>query len=415
MKEKLPDLMRKCQYPVLLASVAMPLLLVINVVTAPGKLWMSWLFCGLYVAMTIGSLFVPGKRRLLYGGICTAAMLLFAFFLTNRQECPAYIIGPVIMAVLLMLSLRFAGWTWAEELPDFWYWAGLAFHVGVQVLLFLGEEWHAYALLEISDHTVAAFFIFIILMLLSMSRSSMIIASMGRHKASDNMRRKGMGIVALFFGVVLVIAVVCSPAVLPVIAWVKSVIAWIRALLPKKEPGETYATETVETTEDYSNEFLDSEPNPFFEWLQQLFMTVFDFVLTIALPLILIALGITVIVLLYKLIRYLLGRLSRYASAAGEEYEDIVTDTREDGQRESLGDRIRNSEIFVNESKLTPAERIRLHYRRLMRKHPEWGRSTTARENLPKPGSEYYERARYGAKDLTKTEADTFASGTKDL
>ena len=48
-------------------------------------------------------------------------------------------------------------------------------------------------------------------------------------------------------------------------------------------------------------------------------------------------------------------------------------------------------------------------------KHPEWGRSTTARENLPDTVSGYYARARYGAKDLTGKEADSFASGTKDL
>ncbi len=284
------------------------------------------------------------------------------------------------------------------------------------MLLFLGEEWKAYALLECSGHSIAAFFIFIVLTLLSMSRGSMIIASMGRHKASENMRRKSTSIVVLFFGVVLVIAFVCSPAVLPVIAWIKSVIAWLQTLLPKKEPGETFPTETTEPpmTEE-GNELLNSEPNRFFLWLQELFMTAFDFLVTFALPLILIAAAIAVLVLLYKLVRFLLNKLTRYAEATGEDYEDIVTDTREEGQKESLGDRIRNSEIFVNESKLSPAERIRLHYRRLMRKHPEWSRSTTARENLPKPASEYYERARYGAKDLTKTEVDTFTSGTKDL
>jgi len=415
MKEKLPELVRKSQFPLLIASVAMPLLLVINVISAPGLLYLSWLFAGLYVVFTIGSLFVPGKRRLLYGGICTAAMLLFAFFLTNRLECPGFIIGPAILAVLLMLSLRMAGWTWAEELPDFWYWTGLAFHVAIQILLFFGKVWQAYALLEISGHTIVAFFIFIVLMLLSMSRSSMIIAAMGRHKASDNMRRKSLSIVAIFFAVVLVIAFVCSPAVLPAIAWIKSVIAWIQNLLPKEEPGETYATETVETTEEYSNEYLNSEPNPFFKWLQELFMTAFDFLVTFALPLILIALAVSVLVLLFKLIRFLINKLTRYAEAAGEDYEDIITDTREEGQKESLGDRIRNSEIFVNESRLTPAERIRLYYRRLMRKHPEWSRSTTARENLPHPASDYYEQARYGAKDLSAKEADSFASDTKNL
>lgn len=415
MKEKLPDIVRKCQYPMLIASVVMPLLLVINVVAAPGQLWLSWLFAGLYVVFTIGSLFVPGKRRLLYGGICTAAMVLFAFYLTNRMSCPAFIIGPAIMAVLLMMSLRMAGWSWSEELPDFWYWTGLAFHVAIQVLLFFGKEWQAFALLEISDHTIAAFFVFIVLALLSMSRSSMIIASMGRHKASDNMRRKGLSIVSLFFGIVLVIAFVCSPAVLPVIAWIKSAIAWIRSFLPQGDSSETYDTTIPETTEQESNEFLDSEPNPFFVWLQELFMTAFDFLVTFALPLIVIAFAIAAVGLLIKLIRFLLNKLTRYAEAAGEDYEDIITDTREEGQKESLGDRIRNSEIFVNESKLTPAERIRLYYRRLMRKHPEWGRSTTARENLPHPASEYYERARYGAKDLTGKEASSFASDTKDL
>jgi len=417
MKERLPELLRKIQFPVLIASAVMPLLLLINCVTAPFNAWLSWLFAGLYVAAAIGSLFVPGKRRLLYGGLCVGAMLVLAWFLTNRLNCPHFMLAPVLLSVLLMLSLRFAGWGWAEEIPDFCYWVGFALHVAHQVLVFLGEGWYAYALLDTGGHSIAAFFIFIIMTLMSMSRSSMIIASMGRHKASAGMRRKGLRLVGIFFGVTMLIALLFSPAVRPVIAWAKTVIAWVQSILPKKDTGETYPTETTEPglTEDNSNELLGSEPGPFFRWLQEFFLTIFDFVLMIAVPLVLIAVAVVAVFLLYKLMSYLLRRLNKYAEAAGEDYEDVITDTREEGQRESLGDRIRNSEIFVNESKLTPAQRIRLYYRRLMRKHPEWGRSTTARENLPDTVSGYYEQARYGGKSLTKTDADRFASGTKDL
>jgi hypothetical protein len=216
--------------------------------------------------------------------------------------------------------------------------------------------------------------------------------------------------------IVLVIALLCSPAVLPIIQAVTALIAYLKSLLPQETPGDTIPSETTEPLpSEGGNELLNSEPSAFFLWLQDLFTTIFDFVLMIALPLLAIATVIVLGYLLFKLLRFLLNRLSRYVNATGEDYEDVITDTRDNGQKESLGQRLKNSELFVNESKLTPEERIRLRYRRLLRKHPEWRRSSTARENLPQEASPFYEKARYSGKSLTHQDVDSFSEGIKNV
>ena len=64
---------------------------------------------------------------------------------------------------------------------------------------------------------------------------------------------------------------------------------------------------------------------------------------------------------------------------------------------------------------MSPGERIRDRYLRLLRKHPDWTAHTTARENIPEELATLYERARYSAHNPTEGEAEQFRSGTKGL
>ena len=83
----------------------------------------------------------------------------------------------------------------------------------------------------------------------------------------------------------------------------------------------------------------------------------------------------------YRLCRYAAKRLKQYVSAAATEYDDEITDTREDGAaRESrFTRRVRRHTAFD----ATPAGRIRQAYARLLRRRSSWAESSTARENLP--------------------------------
>jgi len=124
---------------------------------------------------------------------------------------------------------------------------------------------------------------------------------------------------------------------------------------------------------------------------------------------------------LYKklkiLLKYLWGRLNEYAASASEDYEDEVTDTREDGERErvNLLDRLKKRMAFVDEKKLTPVQRIRYRYLRLMYKHEDWHPGHTARETLPEDAAKLYERARYSEHPVTEADAEKFASDIKNV
>ena len=50
-----------------------------------------------------------------------------------------------------------------------------------------------------------------------------------------------------------------------------------------------------------------------------------------------------------------------------------------------------------------------------IKKHPNWGKSSTARDNLPDSLAPYYELARYSGKEVTEEQALTFAAGTKQI
>jgi len=117
-----------------------------------------------------------------------------------------------------------------------------------------------------------------------------------------------------------------------------------------------------------------------------------------------------------RLLRSLLARMRAYLSAVSEDYVDEVTDTRENGsQRASVLASLRERMAFVNERRLPPAERIRYRYRRLLKRHPDWHASRTARESLPGDPAQRYERARYSGQEIAPEEAERFAQETKDL
>ena len=57
---------------------------------------------------------------------------------------------------------------------------------------------------------------------------------------------------------------------------------------------------------------------------------------------------------------------------------------------------------------MTPGERIRVRYARLMDRKPQWSESSTARENLPGDAAALYERARYSEHEMTRRDEKDF-------
>ena len=100
--------------------------------------------------------------------------------------------------------------------------------------------------------------------------------------------------------------------------------------------------------------------------------------------------------------------LQKYMQAVSEDYVDVITDTR-DGKKKW------KKLSAVSMRKLTPAGRIRYRYGQLMRKHPEWAKGSTARENLPEAAAVVYERVRYSSYPAGEADARKFAEETKKV
>jgi hypothetical protein len=111
---------------------------------------------------------------------------------------------------------------------------------------------------------------------------------------------------------------------------------------------------------------------------------------------------------IYRGLQKLLAGASAYVSDVSGDYEDEVTDLRGTVAK-AKGPRLSSSE----ERSLPPQERIRYRYRRLLSKHPNWTGDTTARENLPKPASPLYEKARYSSHPITEEDAEAFTANTR--
>ena len=119
---------------------------------------------------------------------------------------------------------------------------------------------------------------------------------------------------------------------------------------------------------------------------------------------------------LKKLAKYLLELMRRYAAASGEDYEDEITDTREEGRERHLPLRALRRHLDLRDDRsLSPAQRIRRRYARLRMHHPDWQDSRTARETLSGDAARLYERARYSEHPVTDEEATEFTRSTRSV
>ena len=120
---------------------------------------------------------------------------------------------------------------------------------------------------------------------------------------------------------------------------------------------------------------------------------------------------------LRRLLEWLWQRMNRFGNAAVKDYEDEITDTRDDGEyrQTDILKRLRARLERADESKMTPAQRVRYRYRRMRMKHTDWREATTARETLPSEAAQLYERVRYGGEMLTEEEAESFRKETRHL
>lgn len=416
MKLNWKDFLRKCQFPLLLAAGTMPIPLLILNAFAPDCLPVLWMFPAAYVLLAWLCIVLPGKIRLIVGLIGSSGIIMMGVRLLPVAEDFLSLLIPLCYAVLLLFSLRMGGWSRETEISPTWLAVCLVCHIVGQIMVNVANRSGLYPIyLTAAPFIMACFVVCALLCFLSLNRTTMHGASMGRQRIPVRMRRRNIAMTILLLALVIFIAAL--PEVIRAVeaAWQKllqliiTVLMFLSQFLPQSSPGGGGGG-------DMDMSGLGGEAAE-----PSLLAVIMEKIMTVIAVIAIVALLIFVVVKLYRklkhLMKYLAQRLSMFAHTSTEDFEDEITDTRDDGEQEhiSLLDNLRKRLTRVDEKSLTPAQRIRYRYLRLMLKHPEWHASQTARENLPPSAASLYERARYSEENLSAEEAEAFADSIHKL
>ena len=397
------ELLRKCQLPLLLIFATAPIPLFLYAGFAPDLLHYSWTTPALYGIFASLSFLIPGKYRLRYGIAATILLIILGCSVLKVTPSPFLVAAPVFYGGLLLWSLPMAGWSSDEELPGFWYWGGLLIHIVAQAVKFFVWVFFTPIFDPTAPWLLISFFAFAVLAMLSMTRSNMASASNGRQSPAS-MRRKNLILTLICFSIALLVSLM--PAIIQAI---QKFFSWLLGLLRKLFENRSDISDVPVTPQSMGDDAAmlpaeQSDPSILSDIFNALFL-VLGSILIIAIIVVLIKLLVKAV---GKLWHHLLSNLSDYAANTAEDYIDEVTDTRTAAPRQK-----KPRFSAVDERTMTPAQRIRYRYLRLLYKHRDWERGSTAREHLPDKTAALYEKARYSDHPITQEEAARFVSETK--
>jgi len=408
------DFLRKAQHPLLLGLASLPLAMML-ILTVAGELFpWCWCFPAAYVLLSWGCLLLPGRKRL-PGGLAGAALLAAGALLSLPwRDHFVLLLLPVMYIVLLLMTLPIGGWPYNRELAVGWHVSGVLTHLLMQLLLNGSQMTGTDTYLPARLPLLFSFLAYAVLVLLALNRASLDSAAQSRRKVPLLMRRQNLILtLALLLIGVLVAAIPAIGAALStlwdyVLKGISLLMALIAALLPQKTAGGGGGPGGA------ADEMGFGEANPpsaFAVLMEKIIGYLALIILVVGLILLLRVIGRKLV----KLFRYLLMRMQQYSAAAGEDYEDEITSTRDeaDVERESLLTRLRRAAPGEEKGR-TPTERVRLRYKRLKQKR-DWSAASTARETLPGEAAALYERARYGGHALSEAEAERFREETKKV
>lgn len=416
MKLNTSGFLRRCQHPLLLALGSVPAAVLVVMNNAPELLAHMWLMPALYVLLAWVCLLLPGKLRLV-GGIAGAALQMAAgIALLQVQGHFFLVLVPMIYAALLFVALPMGSWPRGHELNISWYVVGVLLYVLMQLLINGAQISGTFLYDPASTPLTICFLGYAALLLLALNRASLESASMSRRTVPLLMRRQNTVLTLVLMAVALLIAAIpaIGSALGTVWDWLIKGLALLgtllSALLEQRQSGGGGSAPPAESDTLFGGEAY--EPSTFAVLMEKAISVIALFTLIV---LIFLALR-TLIKHLTRFAKYLWGRLTHYSALAGEDYEDEITDTRDeaDVDRQSLLHRLRRM-APADEKAMTPTERVRYRYLRLRRKHTDWRSSSTARETLPGNAATLYERARYGGESLTEEEASDFREATKRI
>ncbi len=417
MKLNTTDFLRKCQHPLVMALISIPPAVLLTIHAAPLMLQRMWLLPIAFVLLAWGCLIVPGKRRVLCGVLSAAALILMSWAVL---EIPANIplaLLPVLYSVLIFMTLPIGGWERNRELSVAWHVIGVVGYVLMQLLIITsrrlaGEGRGVYD--AAAGAVLGGFLALMVLVVLALNRASLDCAAMSRRKVPVAMRRQNVVITLVMMG--LGIGIAAIPAIGAVLAkvWdllmkgVAFVAALLMSLMSRQQSGGSGGGGGMMDEMGFGEA---KEPSAFLQIMEKVLLVATILVLLVAVYFA----GRALLKKLIILFRYLWKRLNQYSAAAGEDYEDEITDTREDPQAERSGLLGRLRRMAPEDEKgMNPNEKVRYRYKR-MKWRKAWHRASTARENLPEGAAALYERVRYGGQTLTEEEASRFREETRRI
>lgn len=415
MKLNTTDFLHKAQHPLLMGLGSVPLSLLFVMNNAPELLARALLLPAVFVLLAWFCLLLPGRKRLAGGIIGAAALLAAGFVLLDARVHFFLSVPPLMYAGLLFATLPMGGWPRGRELNIAWYVIGVLLYVLMQ-LLTTGAQLAGTRLYDPTIPAVTLCFLgYAALLLLALNRASLESASMSRRTVPLLMRRQNTVLTFALMALALLIAAIpaIGSALGTVWDWLIQGLAMLgtllSALLQQRQSGGGSAPAMEPDSLSIGEA---AEPSALALFMEK----AIGIIALIALIVLIFFAGRALIRKLIHLAKYLWGQLTHYSAAASEDYEDEITDTRDeaDVERQSLLTRLRRM-APADEKSMTPTERVRYRYKRLKHRHSDWSAAATARETLPEQAAALYERARYGGESLTEEDAGNFRDATKKI
>ena len=406
---------RKCQLLLIIASGTYPLVMVLLDRLNTQILMWGWVFPLAYVVLALVGISVKGQLRMAAGIAMSVGYIAATFLLVPGVSRLGALAAAVLCCGLLLWSLKIGGWSSKKEIPVLWIAMGAICHGLGQAMLHVDRVAGGQGLAIYNGMFLAALFVFVLLTMLSMNRDSLTSASGKRQSVPGTMRQKNVLLIFMFF--ILAVAASALPSAFSGIMGVlERGIAWLVDLVIRLIPDTT--TQKVENIPAPTGDISFNPGGG--DGGEIILNPVAEKIMAFIGGIIFFSLLLYVLYRLYRMagdtLRRFVASLGKFAANVSEDYIDEVTDTREDGTAEKLERKPLAARLPIFEPRnLSPGERIRFRYQRMMRAHPEWLPGSTARENLPREMASLYERARYSAHPVSDGDAAAFAEGSKKI
>ena len=411
MKKFLSLLLSRLPMSLMIPCALLPVPLILISKYAPYLLPLAWLWPAAYALTDMLCSAVRGKWRLLSGLAQLAIFAVMAILMFPQVEDTRPYLIPIMYGIVALAELPRNKDHRALQVRLISYGiAGIAVHIIAQILLYTSSVSGESVLEPAKPWLLISFFLFIFSGALQLNRANLSLISHGRLFAGTVMKRKNVLLTLVFLGIAL--AVACVPSVVTAITklfqWLFVTLLLLLELLGRI--GTAPPEESMPSEETGENIFgAEGTTSIQSEWLEILVA-----ILSVAALAAAVIFGIFFLCKKLKvLVQYMNKRLRSYLNAVSEDYVDEITDTRDDPdhiQRKGPKGRLLSS---LEISKLSPNQRIRYRYRQLMRKNPQWQKSSTPRENLPDTAASVYESVRYGEQTANDADARKFTEETK--